>query len=210
MAHLETFIGALVVAYLVPGPDLVLVLETASVRGRAQGLATAAGLAVARGAHVVMAAAGLAALLKTSPWVFELVRWIGVLYLVWLGIRIGRSASWSLEDSVATPGSPPRAYRSAAWRGLLTNFTNPKSLLFCSVLLPQFIDIGNGSVASQFLLLGTILVGLGVLFDLFYIAGGRALGLWMQHRPWAQRLQRGLFATLLIGFALRLAMSHPL
>ncbi|MEQ9507557.1 MAG: LysE family transporter, partial [Alloalcanivorax xenomutans] len=87
MAHLETFIGALVVAYLVPGPDLVLVLETASVRGRAQGLATAAGLAVARGAHVVMAAAGLAALLKTSPWVFELVRWIGVLYLVWLGIR---------------------------------------------------------------------------------------------------------------------------
>jgi len=90
---------------------------------------------------------------------------------------------------------------------LLTNITNPKALLFCSVLLPQFVDASSGNVASQFLLLGVILVMTGFLFDALYAVTGAALGYWMKRYPVLQTAQRWTFATLLIGFGVRLAVA---
>ncbi|ANH66925.1 LysE family translocator [Mitsuaria sp. 7] len=205
MANLGVFIGALVAVYLVPGPDMVLVLQTASTQGRRQALATAVGLGAARAAHVTLAAIGLAALLKAVPWAFELVRIIGVVYLVWLGLKLARASSLApeLESAAASTSS---AYRAAMWRGLLTNITNPKALLFCSVLLPQFVDASAGHVGAQFLLLGTVLVALGLAFDVLYALAGGAMRQWMQRRPFAETLQRWTFAAMLIGFGARLAL----
>jgi threonine/homoserine/homoserine lactone efflux protein len=205
MANLGVFIGALVAVYLVPGPDMVLVLQTASTQGRRQALATAIGLGAARAAHVTLAAVGLAALLKAVPWAFELVRIIGVVYLVWLGLKLARASSLApdLESAAASTSS---AYRAAMWRGLLTNITNPKALLFCSVLLPQFVDASAGHVGAQFLLLGTVLVALGLAFDVLYALAGGAMRQWMQRRPFAETLQRWTFAAMLIGFGARLAL----
>jgi threonine/homoserine/homoserine lactone efflux protein len=77
-------------------------------------------------------------------------------------------------------------------------------LLFCSVLLPQFIDPHAGSVLRQFAILGVVLVGVGFIFDSAYALVGAALGRWLQRSPSAQRLQQWLFGSLLIGFAVRL------
>ena len=93
---------------------------------------------------------------------------------------------------------------AAFWRGLLTNISNPKALLFCSVLLPQFIDPHGGSVAWQFTLLGIILLLIGVRFDLAYVASGRLMGGWLRERPRLQQLQRWAFGALLVGFGARL------
>ena len=95
-------------------------------------------------------------------------------------------------------------WREAIRRGLLTNLLNPKALLFCSVLLPQFIYPQAGPVLEQFATLGVVLVGVGLLFDSAYALIGAALGRWLQRSPSAQRLQQWLFGSLLIGFAVRL------
>lgn len=108
----------------------------------------------------------------------------------------------SLDD--ACVGAVKRQWRAAIHRGLLTNLLNPKALLFCSVLLPQFIDPHGGPVLTQFAVLGTVLVGVGLLFDSTYALAGAALGRWLQSSPSAQRIQQWLFGSLLIGFALRL------
>lgn len=206
MESLVIFIGALAVAYLVPGPDMVLMLQTTA-RGRRPALATASGLALARALHVTLAAFGLATLLQTAPVAFEAVRILGTGYLVWLGIAIFRGRL-ETTDTDTEGRVQSTSLRSAALQGLLTNLLNPKALLFCSVLLPQFIRPDHGTVASQFLLLGAILAGVGFAFDLFYAAAGRILGRWIVRSPLALAIQRWTFATLLIGFGLRLAFSN--
>lgn len=205
------FAGALAVAYLVPGPDMVLILQTGLLKGRAHALAVAAGLATARTIHVLVAAAGLAALLRTMPAAFDVARVAGAAYLIWLGVSILRSASPISKLSGPAANDEDRSWLRAALRGLLTNLLNPKALLFCSVLLPQFVRPENGSVPGQFALLGALLVAIGLMFDGVYAGAGTALSRWAVRSPMAQLLQRWAFATVLVGFGLRLALSqHPL
>jgi len=207
MESIGIFIGALVVVYLVPGPDMVLILQTSSTQGRTQALATVLGLGLARAAHVALAAIGLATLLKTAPWAFELVRWAGIVYLTWLGIRILRYKSQPSNGAPGSPRIPTRTYRAAVRRGLLVNITNPKALIFCSVLLPQFVHADGESATGQFFLLGVVLVTVGILFDVMYVFAGVLLGRWVNRNPWVQRMQNWLFASLLISFGVRLALT---
>lgn len=208
MTDFWIFVGALAVAYLIPGPDMVLVLHTGVLRGRTYALAVAIGLALARAIHVFLAAAGLAAVLKTAPWAFETVRIAGAAYLIWLGVGILRSRSRLPEGSATATDDDNRAWPHAMARGLLTNLLNPKALLFCSVLLPQFVRPDNGSMSGQFMLLGTILVAVGLMFDLTYACAGATLSRWSTRHMVAQGLQRWVFATVLIGFGLRLALAQ--
>lgn len=196
------FFLAVAVVYLLPGPDMILLLQTGARQGRSLALATAVGLAIARSCHVALAALGLAALFKAAPWTFDAVRLAGAAYLSWLGIQCLRSNL--LPDLQAGEPLTAGRWREAARRGLLTNLLNPKALLFCSVLLPQFIDPQAGPVAHQFASLGALLVLAGLLFDSAYALTGAAIGRWLHHSPSAQRVQQWLFGSLLIGFALRL------
>ncbi|MBA5981247.1 LysE family translocator [Pseudomonas sp. Y5-11] len=204
MTSIWLFFLALAVVFLLPGPDMILLLQTGARQGRGAALATAVGLAIARGCHVALAALGLAALFKAAPWTFDMVRLAGAAYLLWIGIQCLRS---SLLPNLNTPAvtHAQGQWREAIRRGLLTNLLNPKALLFCSVLLPQFIVNDGAAVLTQFATLGVLLVGVGLLFDSAYALTGAALGRWLQHSPTAQRVQQWLFGSLLIGFAVRLA-----
>ncbi|NUT74096.1 LysE family translocator [Pseudomonas sp. C1C7] len=205
MAGLWLFFTALAVVYLLPGPDMILLLQTGARQGKGAALATAAGLAIARGCHVALAALGLAALFKAAPWTFDVVRLAGAVYLLWIGIQCLRTSLLPSLNPADTVEEKPR-YRQAIQRGLLTNLLNPKALLFCSVLLPQFIDPQAGPVLGQFAALGVVLVAVGLLFDSAYALAGVALGRWLQRSPSAQRVQQWLFGSLLIGFAVRLSL----
>ncbi|MEN2395755.1 LysE family translocator [Pseudomonas halotolerans] len=203
MAELWLFFMALVVVYLLPGPDMILLLQTGARQGRGAALATAVGLGIARGCHVALAALGLSALFQTAPWTFDVVRLAGAAYLLWIGFQCLRTSLLpSFEGDDAEAGR--RKWHQAIRRGLLTNLLNPKALLFCSVLLPQFIAPQDGSVLGQFATLGVVLVCVGFLFDSTYALVGVALGRWLQRSPSAQRMQQWLFGSLLIGFAVRL------
>lgn len=198
------FVAALAVAYLMPGPDMVLVLQTGALGGRDRAVATAAGLALARAAHVTVAVLGLAALLRAVPWAFDAVRLAGAAYLVWLGLGLLRADALA-PDRLAAGGDRAGSRAAALRRGFVTNIANPKALLFCSVLLPQFIRPELGHGAGRAVLLGAILVGTGLAFDLVLASAGAGLGRALVRHPRWQALQRRLFAALLIGFGLRLA-----
>lgn len=203
MAGLWLFFMALAVVYLLPGPDMILLLQTGARQGKGAALATAIGLGIARGCHVALAALGLAALFKAAPWIFDVVRLVGAAYLLWIGLQCLRTTMLPNLNSAGAAADQPR-WRDSIQRGLLTNLLNPKALLFCSVLLPQFINPQAGPVLAQFATLGALLVGAGLLFDSAYALTGAALGRWLQRSPSAQRVQQWLFGSLLIGFAVRL------
>jgi threonine/homoserine/homoserine lactone efflux protein len=167
-SDLMLYCTALVAAYLLPGPDMVLITHTTLEQGRRAGLATAAGLASARSLHVLASGLGLAALLQTHPLALDALRWLGAAYLQWLAWRILPRPTPSREASGVTAAHPApdagRAYR----RGLLTNLLNPKAFMFCGLLLPQFVQPG-GHLEAQYLVLGALLVAWGCVFDLGYV-----------------------------------------
>ena len=202
------FLIALAVVYLLPGPDMILLLQTGARQGRGMALATALGLALARSGHVALAGLGLAVLFKTAPWTFDLVRLAGAAYLLWLGLRLLQAQASILV--VEGERQPSQAYWLAMRRGLLTNLLNPKALVFCSVLLPQFVSPAAGPLGLQFAWLGALLVAVGLLFDTAYALAGAALGRWLGRRPLVQRLQQWLFGGVLVGFGLRLALLRDL
>jgi threonine/homoserine/homoserine lactone efflux protein len=206
-AHLLiVFVAALLIVYAVPGPDMALLLQTSIGRGARTGFATAGGLGLARATHVTLSACGVAALLRSAPWLYEVVRYGGAVYLAWIAVQIFRSPVFALPEGGVTAGGP-RPLRTAFVKGLLTNLLNPKALLFCSVLLPQFVRPEAGPVALQMIELGAVLVAIGACFDITCAIGAARIAGWMRSHPLAQTLQRWTFSAALIGFALRLSLD---
>ncbi|ALL67041.1 L-lysine permease [Paraburkholderia caribensis MBA4] len=206
-AHLLImYVTALVVVFALPGPDMALVLQTSIGRGARNGFAAAVGLGLSRATHVTLSACGVAALLRNAPWLYEVVRYGGAIYLAWVAVQIFRSPMFALPSNGAQAGDDD-ALRTAFVKGLFTNLLNPKALLFCSVLLPQFVRPEAGPVAWQMVELGVVLVALGACFDAVYVIGAARIAGWVRAHPLAQSVQRWTFSAALIGFALRLSLD---
>lgn len=206
-AHLLiVYMAALFVVYAVPGPDMALLMQTSIARGARTGFATAGGLGIARATHVTLSACGMAALLRSAPWLYEVVRYGGAVYLGWVAVQIFRSPVFALPAGAAA-SVETKPLRAAFVKGLLTNLLNPKALLFCSVLLPQFIRPEAGSVWLQVTELGVVLVAVCALFDVIYVLGAARIAVWLRRHPFAQTVQKWAFSSALIGFALRLSLD---
>ena len=176
------YLLALAGAFLLPGPDMALVLATGAARGVTTALVTALGIAGARAVHVALSGAGLAALMVTHPQALQWVKWAGAAYLLYLALRLLQSAlSNSTAQEDAAPATPHGAGASLV-RGFLTNLLNPKALLFCSMFLPQFVA-GSDGVGLQYLRLGAILVLVGLLFDALYAVLAARLARRLRGKP---------------------------
>ena len=201
-ASLLIFISALVTVYLLPGPDMALVISVSAFQGKHSGLMVALGLALSRAFHVSLAAVGLATLLNTHPLLFDLVRWVGATYLCWL--------AWKILRTSDTPPTSTTTIEAAGWRamqrGFLTNLLNPKALMFCALLLPQFIS-PEADVFDQYLMLGAILVGLGALFDIFYAFASSTISRHFHGSPRCHKIFQTIFASVFALAALRLALG---
>jgi threonine/homoserine/homoserine lactone efflux protein len=205
-AHLLLmFIAALIVVCALPGADMALVMQTSMSRGARRGFAAACGLALARATHVTLSACGLAALLHNAPWLYEVVRYAGAVYLTWIAVQIFRAPVFALPEQAGATAERP--LRADFFKGLLTNLLNPKALLFCSVLLPQFIRPEEGSVWLQVIELGILLVIVCALFDVIYVLGAARIAVWLRRHPLAQTVQKWAFSSALIGFAVRLSLD---
>jgi len=205
-AHLLLmFIAALIVVCALPGADMALVMQTSMGRGAKSGFAVASGLGVSRATHVTLSACGLAALLHNAPWLYEVVRYAGAAWLVWIAVQMYRAPMFVLPGETAT--SVARSHKADFVKGLFTNLLNPKALLFCSVLLPQFIRPQAGSVWLQVLQLGVLLVIVCALFDVIYVLGAARIANWLRKHPLAQTVQKVAFSSALIGFAVRLSLD---
>ena len=176
------YLLALAGAFLLPGPDMALVLATGAARGVATALVTAVGIAGARAVHVALSGAGLAALMVTHPQALQWVKWAGAAYLLYLALRLLQSALSSKTTQDAAAPATAQGTRASLVRGFLTNLLNPKALLFCSMFLPQFVA-GSDSVGLQYLRLGAILVLVGLLFDAMYAIAAARLARRLRGKP---------------------------
>ena len=183
------FVGVVAVAYLVPGPDMAVVLRSAT-RGARSGVAAAAGAQVGLCVHVLLAVAGLSVVLARHPDLLTTIRVVGGLYLLYLG---GRLVLPTLRRVPGTPspvddgGSAPR---SAFTQGLLTNLLNPKAVLFFAAVLPQFLTPGPVPVWVQVVALGVLDVALGLAAWSLVVALGVRLSVLLRRarvRRWWDR-----------------------
>lgn len=159
------FVAASSVLLILPGPTILLVLSYALSQGRRVALATAAGVALGDFVAMTASLAGLGALVATSAELFTLLKWIGALYLVWLGIKLIRAAPGARLGDLpeATPIAPRAIFAHAATVTAL----NPKSIAFFIAFVPQFIRPGQ-PLAPQFVTLVATFVGLATLNALAY------------------------------------------
>ena len=202
-AHtLLLFMGAGLALNLTPGPDMLYVAARSTGEGRRAGIVSALGIGAGTLVHIAALALGLSALLAAVPLLYDVVRFAGAAYLVWLGLRaLARPAT--PHDDV----TPPPAPLGAVFRqGVVTNVLNPKVALFFLAFLPQFVDPARGSAAAQIVALGLLFDTQGTLVNvLVALAASRASGA-LRHGRAARVLQRvtgGVFV--LLGARLALA-----
>lgn len=161
------FVLASVALLLLPGPTVMLVLSYALTQGRRVALAMAAGVAL--GDFLAMSASllGLGALVMASAELFTLLKWLGAAYLLWLGLRLWRSAGAITTGGDALPEVAPRAARKVFGHAAAVTALNPKSIAFFIAFVPQFIRPAE-PLAPQFAVLVATFVGLAGLNALAY------------------------------------------
>jgi homoserine/homoserine lactone efflux protein len=192
------FLLITIVLLLTPGPIVTLVISTSATRGVRAGLVTVAGTSTGNAALLAAIALGLNWVLTHTVYLFELLRWAGVAYLIFLGVRAWRSA--------AQPEPPPAGDQVHFTRGFLVALSNPKTLAFFTAFLPQFIDPALPA-ARQLALMCVVTVLLAAVSDSCWaIAAGFGRAWFM--RPARARALRRVSALALIGGGLWLSLAR--
>ena len=199
LATLSLFLLAVLALFLSPGPNMAFVLSHGVAHGPRGGFAAAIGISAADLVHTLFAATGVTALVAAWPPSFDVLRYAGALYLVWLAVQALRSGGLRM-GAQAQPAGFGRIVRMA----LLNNLVNPKALLFFMVFLPQFVDPSHGSVPLQLVQLGVVLSMAALAFNTLLGACSGQIGRWLHNRPGAARFQSGLLAAVMLGLAVRL------
>ncbi|GIH75615.1 LysE family translocator [Planobispora longispora] len=205
---LTTFAVTAFVMIMIPGPDQALITRNALAFGRTAGLLTMFGGLIGLTVHATAAAVGLSALLLASATAFTVLKVVGVIYLLWLGVQSLR-ASRRTAAAVVTPDAAPERCSPLQHirNGLLSNVLNPKVALFFVTFLPQFLPT-QGNTLGRALLLSAIFAGLYLLwFSLYNVIVAR-LGALLRTPRVRARIEQ-VTGVLLVGFAIRLAWQQP-
>lgn len=160
LSSLLAFGVASVVLLVIPGPAVTYIVNRSVADGRSLALMSVAGLELGNFVHVLAATVGLSAVLATSATAFSVVKWLGVVYLIGVGVKTLLTKPERLSGSTTHT-----TYRRAFSQGVVINILNPKVALFFLSFLPQFIDTDRGPTWSQSLVLGSLFVVLGVITD---------------------------------------------
>ncbi|MDV7142226.1 LysE family translocator [Tropicimonas sp. TH_r6] len=199
---LLAFIPAGLALNLTPGADMMFCLAQGLRGGPRTALAADAGISLGVFFHTAAAGIGLSALVAAESVLLDVIRWVGVAYLLWLAI--GALRSGPVPSSAAAALSPGRAFRQA----LLINLTNPKVILFVLAFLPQFVDPGHGPILPQFLVFGLLLSLGGLVINGLVGVFAGSLGRRLAQSP---RFARGLgwvTAGVFTALAARLALME--
>jgi threonine/homoserine/homoserine lactone efflux protein len=202
--NLFTFLLAVLLLELTPGPNMAYLATLALSRGRSAGLIATAGVAFGLAVHATVAGLGAGVLIQQYPLLYDVLRWIGVgylLYLAWEG--------WQTDRQV----SPERAYLAVTagplfLRGFLSNVFNPKSILFFVSVLPTFVGTGPGapSLPIQMAVFGSLYVGIATAVHGSIVILAAQLRPWLMDGPRQQTVRR-ILAVLLALVAIWLAWA---
>ncbi|WP_119739361.1 LysE family translocator [Pseudomonas sp. Larv2_ips] len=205
LSTLLVFSGAVVLLLLSPGPNMAFVISHGLSYGWRGGVASSLGICVADLLLTALTATGVTALVASWPPSFDVIRYAGVIYLLWLVFKTLQKSP-RLEAAQVKRVRLGRVFAQA----MLNSLLNPKALLFFMVFLPQFVNPQAGSITLQLLMLGGVLTLIAGVFHALLGMFGGALSRFFAGRAHSARLQKWGLATVLMLLAARLAlMSRP-
>jgi threonine/homoserine/homoserine lactone efflux protein len=196
------FLSAALLLALTPGPGILYVLGRTLNGGPCEGALSCLGTFVGGSVHVLAAALGLSAILATSATAFQVVRYAGAAYLVYLGVTMIRNRDLRQEIN-----SDIRKNHQHVFQGITTEVLNPKTALFFLSFIPQFVSTTRGHMTLQFLILGTISVVLNTAVDLLVVIFAGSLARQLKHNQKFNRRQRTASGAGMIGLGIYVAAS---
>jgi len=201
---LGIFLAATLALNITPGPDMLYVIARGVGQGRAAGIVSALGIGGGTFVHTFVVALGLSTLLASVPIVFDLVRYAGAAYLLYLGLRSLLVKGESNADKQVPHESLWRIFR----QGVITNVLNPKVALFFLAFLPQFVDPARGAVGWQMAFLGVLFNVSGTTVNALVGLLSGSLGEKLRGYRSFWRAQRYITGTIFIGLAARIALGE--
>lgn len=202
--QLSIYIPSAATLIIAPGMDTLFVLNTAAGSGRRHGIIASAGISISILCHTLLAALGLAAIIKTSSIFYSIIQYTGAAYIIWLGI----SKFLAMRHAHGLQLNPKQQSALAALRsGFITNLLNPKIILFCLAFMPQFLAPDSTHYTREFLLLGGIYAALSMLWLtlLAALAGGRFTQILRSTK--AGKILDSISGTVFIGMGIKAALT---
>ena len=201
---ISLFVVAASILVFMPGPNTLYIIARSLQQGLAAGIVSSLGVQVGTLLHVAAAAFGISTLLLSSALAFNVVKYAGAAYLIYLGIK-----TLLTREKVAEEGETvaKKSLSGTFYQGFVVNVLNPKTALFFTAFLPQFIDLQRGSVVAQVFFLGAILVVLGTLSDLIYALLAGSVGRWLRGNLRFLRAQRYFAGSVYIGLGAATALT---
>ncbi len=193
------FVAATVLLALFPGPNMALIISTSVAHGARYGFWTLLGTSAALAVQLAVVALGMTTLLAAAGYWFDLLRWGGALYLIWIGVQAWRAPA----PTLAAAAAPPRP-RATVARGFLVSITNPKTLLFFGAFFPQFVSPGHALAPQLLVMSATFLVVVAALDSVCATVAGRLRGAIVRQG----RLPNRICGALLVGAGLGLAAAR--
>ena len=203
-SQLYLFIGAALALLLIPGPAVLYITARSASQGRMAGLVSVLAIETANFMQAAAAALGLSAILLSSALAFDIVKYLGAAYLIYLGIR----KLFASDDEAGNTGEVQReSLWRIYWQGFVINILNPKTALFFFAFLPQFVSPERGNVTAQTLLLGAIFIGLGIITDSLYAVLASSLAGQLKGSKNFQKGQRYFTSLVYIGLGITTALT---
>lgn len=204
LAHWIGFFTAAVLLNISPGPDMAFILGHTVKSGTRAGFSAVFGIWTGACIHVLLAAFGLSAVLAASAIAFSTVKWVGAVYLVWLGIQALRSKG---EGGFVRAAGETLGWRRIYRQGVLVSLLNPKVAIFFLAFLPQFVVVGAGPAWLQLVVHGGLIIVVAFFIEPpLILAGGRLANLFRSNAKISLWLDRGLGA-LFVALGVRLALT---
>ncbi len=201
-SKLSLFVSVGIILVFMPGPNTLYIIARSIQQGRLAGFVSSLGVQVGTMVHIVAASLGLSALLVSSAVAFNVVKYAGAAYLIFLGIKTLLTKE-RIEPAKVRKAALGRVF----YQGIVVNLLNPKTALFFFAFLPQFIDVARGAVALQVVLLGSILIFVGTLSDSIYALASGSIGNWLRGNLKFLRAQRYFAGSVYIGLGAATALS---
>lgn len=203
LSSLGLFVVAVVVLTVTPGPAVLYIVTRSVSQGRAAGVASCLGVAIGGLVHVLGAALGMSALLATSALAFNVVKFGGAAYLVWLGIR---KLTHSSEARILVK-TEAHSLLGAFRDGIVVNVLNPKTAIFFLAFLPQFVAPSRGAVSVQLTVLGGLFVVIALCTDTIWSLVASGARRWLGRHPRFVSSERYVSGSIYLGLGLAAAVS---
>ena len=202
-SKLYFFLGASLALLLVPGPAVLYITARSANQGRLAGLVSVLAIETANFLQAVAATLGLSAILLSSALAFDVVKYLGAAYLIYLGIRKLFAHDVEAGEEAIQQESLKRIY----WQGFAINLLNPKTALFYFAFLPQFVDPTKGNATAQTLLLGALFVGMACITDSLYALLASSLADRLRGNQHFQKGQRYFAGLVYVGLGITTAFT---